>query len=160
MSRPVWLAVVLVVGCSSNKRESAPSAGASSLANAAAKLPTTCPLIPADLVKKWVPGAGSAQDEQFAKRCSYYGDKAALAIQIDPSPPPDPKDGEPVTGIGNGGIIQHLSPQQPGDTYVTISLGSDDKGNHYNLHAEVNGLGKDHKDDALELARAVIAQLH
>jgi len=40
-------------------------------------------------------------------------------------------------------------------------LGIDKNGTNHNLHVEVSGHdGKEHKDDAIGLAREVIAQLH
>jgi hypothetical protein len=111
------------------------------------------------MAKKLIPEATAPQEERYPLRCSVYGKAAALEFSFDTGPAPDPKDGEALTGIANGGIVQRLSSTSPGDVYITISLGTDDNGNNQNLHAEVNGLGKDHKDDTLELARYVIAHL-
>ena len=177
MARVIWFAIAVVCGCSKdNKQEapggstpvspaaaagSAPAARAGSpLANAAAKLTDACSLLPADMAKKLIPEATAPQSERYPLRCSVYGKQAALEFSFDSGPPPEAKDGEPVSGIAQGGILQRLAPKNPGDVYITLSLGSDDNGVNHNLHAEVNGLGKDHKDDALELARYVVAHLH
>jgi hypothetical protein len=56
---------------------------------------------------------------------------------------------------------ERLDPKTKGDVYLTIVLGNDDNGTNHNLHVEVSGHdGKDHKDDAIGLARQVLAQHH
>ena len=54
---------------------------------------------------------------------------AALQIAFNSGPPPDPKDGEPITGIAMGGVLARPNAKFPGNVYATISLGTDDNGN-------------------------------
>jgi hypothetical protein len=160
--------VGICVDCSKTQNEpptpaapgSAAATASSSLANAAAKLTDPCPLLPMDMVKKLIPEATAPQSERYPLRCSVYGKEAALEIAFDTGPPPVATDGEPVTGIARGGILQRNSSKFPGDVYITLSLGNDDSGQNHNIHVEVNGQGKEHKEDALELARYVVGQLH
>ncbi len=56
---------------------------------------------------------------------------------------------------------ERLDPVSRGDTYLTVILGKDENDTNRNLHVEVAGHdGKDHKDDAIAVAREILAHLH
>jgi len=135
--------------------------GASSFAVAAAKITDACSLMPADFVQRLVPGASAPQSERFPPRCTVRNGKSALEITMDTGPA-DPINGaEFIPGLAQGGYVERLSPNSPGDVYLTVILGQDSNQTNHNLHVEVAGWdGKDHKDDAIAIARDTLAHLH
>jgi hypothetical protein len=135
--------------------------GGPSLAAAAAKVTDACSLAPADLAQKLVPGAFPPQREQFPLRCALGNGKSALGITIDTGPAEPVKGAEFIPGLAEGGYLERLDPASHGDTYLTVILGNDQNGTNRNLHVEVAGHdGKDHKDDAIAVARDILARLH
>jgi hypothetical protein len=129
-----------------------------SLAAAAAKVTDMCSLMPADLAQKLVPGASSPQSEKFPLRCTIRNGKSALEIETDPGPTDPIKGAEFIPGLAEGGYLERLSPMSPGDVYLTVILSKDP---NWLLHVEVDGWdGKDHKDDAIAVARDILAHLH
>jgi hypothetical protein len=76
--------------------------------------------------------------------------------------PEDPiKGAEFIPELAQGGYIERLSPTSRGDVYLTVILGKDSNATNHNLHVEVAGWdGKDHKDDAIAIARDILAHLH
>jgi hypothetical protein len=134
--------------------------GGSSVAAAAAKITDACTLMPADLVKQIVPGASAPQSEQHPRRCSVSNGTSVLEITIETGiiTPTDPITGaEFISGLAQGGYLERLDPVSRGDTYLTVILGKDPNGL---LHVEVAGHdGKDHQDDAIAVARDILAQL-
>ena len=172
------VALLVVLGCSKGKSDepggatagtpSAPAGAASApasnghsdLANKVAKLTEVCALLPTDLVKRLVPDGGAPQGQRYPLQCSVYGKQAAIEITFDTGPSRAGKDGERFSDIAEGGLVERLTPNQHGDVYVTIGLGTDDQGNNHNLHVGVNGFdGKDHLEDARALAREVLARV-
>ena len=119
-----------------------------------------CPLAPAKLVQTLVPNAGAPEKQRYPLSCTFGNGKNALGLTID-NGPPDPINGaDIVSGLGQAAYLERLDPHSRGDTYLTVMLGSDANGTNYNLHVEVAGHdGKDHKDDAIAVAREVLDQL-
>jgi len=117
-------------------------------------------LMPAEQVKKIVPNANPPQGEQYPRRCSISNGTSVLEITIETGiiVPVDPINGaEFIPGLAEGGYLERLDPYSKGDTYLTVILGKDPKGV---LHVEVAGHdGKDHKEDAIAVARDVLRQL-
>jgi hypothetical protein len=146
--------------------KSSPSAvaGAGSAAGAAAaaaKVTDACSLMPADLAQKLVPGASAPQSEQFPPRCTLSNGKSALGISIDTGPAEPVKGAEFISGLAGGGYLERLDPVSRGDAYLTVILGKDPNGTNRNFHVEVAGHdGKDHRDDAIAIAREILARLH
>jgi len=135
--------------------------GGPSLAAAAAKVTDACSLVPADLARKLVPGASPPQSEQFPLRCTLGNGKSALEISIDTGPAEPVKGAEFISGLAGGGYLERLDPVSHGDAYLTVILGKDPNGTNRNLHVEVAGHdGKDHRDDAIAVARDILAHLH
>jgi hypothetical protein len=135
--------------------------GGPSLAAAAAKVTDACSLAPAALVQKLVPGASPPQKEEFPRRCTFGNGKSALGITMDVGPAEPVKGAEFIPGLAEGGYLERLDPSSHGDTYLTVILGKDSNGTNRNLHVEVAGHdGKDHKDDAIAVARDILAHLH
>ena len=132
-----------------------------SLAAAAATVNDMCGLLPADLVKKIVPDADAPIRDQILKRCSVSNGTSVLEITLETGiiTPTDPVNGaEFVPGLALGGYLERLDPKDRGDTYLTVILGKDPNGL---LHVEVAGHdGKDHKDDAIGVARDILERLH
>lgn len=145
---------------SNSQSSSAADAGTSSYAVAVAKLDDACPLIPADLVQRLVPGANAPTKERYPLRCTVRNEQSALEITFDPEPDEPVKGAESVAGLAKAAYLERLDPYSRGDTYLTVILGKDENGTNHNLHVEVAGHdGKDHKDDAISMARDILAHL-
>jgi hypothetical protein len=175
-----WSIVVVAgltcIGCSKDSSappgptgSSAPAApasgsGSTSSANAIAAASRTlkdaCSFLPKDTSDRLVPGVGKREGMQFPLSCAVRGSLSAIEIAFDVGPA-DGRSGDVVPGLGVAGYLERLDPKSPGDVYLTVVLGNDDHGTNHNLHVEVSGHdGKEHKDDAIALARQVLAQLH
>ena len=145
---------------SADESQSSSKGSDSALAVAAGKVTDACTVMPADLVQKIVPGGGAPQSEQYPRRCSVSNGKSVLEITIETGliTPTDPvKGAEYIPGLALGGYLERLDPVSRGDTYLTVILGRDPNGL---LHVEIAGHdGKDHKEDAIAVAQAVLAQL-
>ena len=132
----------------------------SSYAANAANVNDACTLMPADLVKKIVPNANAPTREQYPRRCNVSNGTSVLEITVETGmiTPVDPiQDAEFISGLAEGGYLERLDPHSRGDTYLTVILGKDPRGV---LHVEVAGHdGKDHKDDAIAVARDVLIHL-
>lgn len=129
--------------------------GGGSLLDRAKAVQHFCDLLPTDLAAGIVPNAPPPQEEQFPPRCSVYGDKTAMEISLDAfvSLGDRPAGAETVSGLGTGAYLEHLA---PGNFYLSIGLSADGGV----LHVEVNNQdGKDHKDEAVNVARAVLQKL-
>ena len=130
-----------------------------SYAAAAAKITDACTVMPAALAEKIVPGGAAPLSEKFPLRCSVSNGTSVLEITIETGmiTPTDPIQGaEFISGLAQGGYLERLDPVSRGDTYLTVILGKDPNGL---LHVEVAGHdGKDHKDDAIAVAREVLTR--
>jgi hypothetical protein len=133
----------------------------SSYAAAAAKLEDVCPLMPADFVQRLAPGAYPPSKERYPLRCTVRNDKSALEITFETGPDEPVKGAEFIAGLAKGGYLERLDPHDRGDVYLTVILGRDESDINRNLHVEVAGHdGRDHKDDAIQVARAVLGKLN
>jgi hypothetical protein len=160
------LSILLLSACSRAQRNQpagrprSPTDGGaadSSFAAAAAKVTDMCTLMPADLTQKIVPGGSAPQGEKFPLRCSVSNGKSVLEIEMDPGPTDPVRGAEFISGLAAGGYLERLDPVSRGDTYLTVILGKDP---NWLLHVEVAGHdGKDHKDDAIAVAREILARL-
>jgi len=134
--------------------------GGASYAAAVAKLTDVCPLLPANYVQKLVPGASAPQKERYPLRCTVRNDKSGLEITFDTGPDEPIKGADFIAGLAKAAYLERLDPVSRGDAYLTVILGKDDTGINRNLHVEVAGHdGKDHKDDAIVVARDILAHL-
>ncbi len=132
--------------------------GGPSYSAAAAKVTDMCSLMPADLAQKLVPSGFAPERERFPLRCTVRNGKSALGITIDNGPAAPVKGAEFIPGLAGGGYLERLDPVSRGDAYLTVILGND--GFNWNMHVEVAGHdGKDHKDDAIAVARDILARL-
>jgi hypothetical protein len=132
----------------------------SSYAAAVAKLIDACPLMPADYVQKLVPGASAPTKERYPLRCTVRNDKSALEITFDTGPDDPIKGADFIAGLAKAAYLERLDPVSRGDVYLTVILGKDDTDINRNLHVEVAGHdGKDHKDDAIAVARDILSHL-
>lgn len=129
--------------------------GGGSLLDKAKAVKHFCDLLPTDLVKGIVPDGAPPQEEQFPPRCSVYGSKTAMEIELDAFVPlgDTPAGAETISGLGTGAYLEHLT---TGNFYLSVGLSADGGV----LHSEVdNQDGKDHRDEAVNVAKAVLAKL-
>jgi hypothetical protein len=127
-----------------------------SLAAAALAIDDVCTLMPADLAARIIPDGSAPQSQQYPPRCTVTNQVSVLEITIDAgSGAVEPVQGaEVIQSLGEGGYLERLLPD---DAYLTVVLGKDPDAA---LHIEVAGHdGKDHKDDAIAVAEAVLAGL-
>jgi hypothetical protein len=113
--------------------------------------------MPKDLVLRFAPEAKPPIEEKLGSvSCVMGAPKGGIQITFDTGPYPSPGPvAKAISGIGGGGSVERLDSTSPGDVYLSISLGD-----NYNLRVEVTVHdGKDHEEDALAIARAVIGQL-
>lgn len=145
----------------------APSAGGgggggdgAALAAAANAVTDWCTLMPADLVAELVPGEAILQAEEFPSRCTASNQVQALQVSYQEFSGAEPFPGAiSVPGLGE---TAWLEPDYPvDDAYLTVTLFTDPGGlGASTLYVEMAGHdGIDHRDDAIAVARAVIAQL-
>jgi hypothetical protein len=130
-------------------------AGGSLLDKAKAVQGHFCTLLPTDLVPGIIDKPSPPQEEQFPPRCSVYGDKTAMEFALDAvialgDPPAGAKT---ISGLGTGAYLENLTP-----TNFYLSVGLSPEGGV--LHVEVNnGDGKDHTDQVVNLAKAILQRL-
>jgi hypothetical protein len=116
--------------------------------------------MPADYVQKLVPGASAPAKERYPLRCTVRNDKSALEITFDNGPDEPIKDAEYIAGMAKAAYLERLDPVSRGDVYLTVILGTDENTFNHNLHVEVAGHdGKDYRDDAIAVARDILAHL-
>jgi hypothetical protein len=114
-----------------------------------------CTLVPAELAKKLVPGASAPRGEPYPPRCTVTNGTSVLEITIDTGPPDPVKGAEAIPGLGEGGYLERPAPD---DAFLIVIVARDEPTRR--LLVEVAGHdGKDHKDDAIAVAREVLAQL-
>jgi hypothetical protein len=131
------------------------SAGGGSLFEKANAVKHFCELLPTDLVKGIVTDGTAPQEEQFPPRCSVFGSKTAMAIWLSSGLPlgETPTGGTPISGLGTGAYLERLS---TGNFTLYVGL-SPEAGV---LGVEVNNQdGKDHTDEAVNVAKAVLQKL-
>jgi len=130
---------------------------APSLAVAALAVKDVCPLMPMDLAARLVPSGAAPQSQRFPPlRCTISNQVSVLEVTIDGGFGAV----EPIPGaevIPDLGQAAYLEVSFVDDAYLTVVLGTDPDAA---LHIEVAGHDKkDHKEDAIAVARAVIAKL-
>jgi len=130
-------------------------------AAAVAKLTDVCPLMPTEYVQKLAPGAYAPTNERYPLRCTVRNDKSALEITFDTGPDEPIKGADSIAGLAKAAYLERLDPHDRGDVYLTVILGKDENDINRNLHVEVAGHdGKDHKDNAIAIARDILSHLH
>src|SRR5262245_43364968 len=167
-----WLAIAVgVCGCGkSDKSTGGAAAGAPSspaktgaapagVADALAALlknsNNLCALMPKATIARMVPDAARFAAEPYG--CMAYGKGGGAGISVDVGPAPEGHD----TDLGASSSIERSDPHNKGDVFLRISLGNDSNATNHNLNVTVTRQdGNDHKDDAIEIAKEVIAQLH
>jgi hypothetical protein len=61
--------------------------------------------------------------------------------------------------VGHSRRCRLTDPQSRGDVSLTVILAPAPEGTNHNMHVEVAGHdGKDHEDDALAIARSILAR--
>lgn len=116
--------------------------------------------MPADLVAQLVPGDAQLQSEEFPSRCTASNQVQALQVSYQEfsGAEPDPA-APPIPGLGESAWLAVGYPVD--DAYLTVILFRDPNGlGSSTLYVEMAGHdGIDHGDDAIAVAKAVIAQL-
>lgn len=131
------------------------SGGGGSLFDKAKAVKHFCELLPTDQVPGIIASPGAPQEEQFPPRCSVFGDKTAMAISLGSVNPlgATPADAKTISGLGTGAYLQSLS---AGNFSLWIGLSAEGGV----LYVEVNNSdGKDHTDQAVNVAKAVLQKL-
>ena len=132
------------------------TSGGTSLVDAALKVKDVCTLLPTDLAAKLITGASAPQSQLYPPlNCRVDNGTSVLEITLAPYDPVDPLlPNEPIAGFPNAAYLQT---QFVDDSYLKVLLSKDQGA----LYVEVAGHdGKDHRDDAIAVAQAVVAQLH
>ncbi len=134
------------------------SGGDAAVVDAANAITDWCTVMPADLVAQLVPGASAPQSQLFPPlKCTASNGVAVVEITYGGCFAPETNPGVPsISGLGEEAWLTDGYPVD--DAYLTVVLGSDPCGT---FNVEVAGHdGADHGDDAIAVARAVIAALH
>lgn len=132
-----------------------PTGGSGSLFANAKAVKHFCDLLPTDLIPGIIDNPTPPQEEQFPPRCSVFGGKTAMAIWLDVAVPlsAPPAGATPIQGLGTGAYLERLA---AGNFTLYVGL-SPDGGV---LATEVNNQdGKDHTDQAVSVAKAVLQKL-
>jgi hypothetical protein len=114
-----------------------------------------CDLLPTDQVPGIIDTPTPPQEEQFPPRCSVFGTKTAMEFSLDAfnTLGDTPADAKPISGVGTGAYLQNLS---TGNFYLSVGL-SPEGGV---LYVEVNNQdGKDHTDEVVDLAKAILQKI-
>jgi hypothetical protein len=145
----------------------APSAGGggggedgAALAAAAKAVTDWCTLMPADLVAQLVPGAADLQAAEFPSRCTASNQVQALEVSYQEFSGAAPAtDAIAVPGLGERAWFEPTGFVD--DAYLILTLHTDPNGlGASTLYVEMAGHdGIDHADDAVAVAKAVIAKL-
>jgi hypothetical protein len=112
-------------------------------------------LVPTSFVAGIVPSPGPPQEELFPAQCSIFGDKVAIAFSLDVFGQlgATPADGQDISGFANRAYLEKLT---TGNWTLWVAL-TPAMGV---LFAEVNIQdGKDHTQDVVDLAKAILQQL-
>jgi len=132
-------------------------ASASSLASAAEKVTDLCSVVPNDLAARLIPNASAPARQQFPLRCTLSDGRSVLEVTLEKgfALSGDPlADAERISGLAEGGFLQRPVPDS---AYLAVLISRDPK---VVLYVEVAGHdGMDHKDDAIAVAREILARL-
>lgn len=138
----------------------APAAGGGGGAGAAVvaamqAVKDTCTIVPMDLISPLVPGAPAPITQPIPPTCTITNQKQVVEVTLGPfDTGTDALD--PAVEVSGLGVKAWLQKQQPDDAYVKVVLTTDGG----SVYVEVAGHdGKDHGDDAVAIAKAVIAKL-
>jgi hypothetical protein len=130
--------------------------GGGSLLDAALAVKNPCTMLPTELAAAAVPGASDPVEDTFAQSCTISNGTIAMQIAIRPYDTgvlAEPPGSEVIPGLGAAANLQKLT---EGNFYLTVLLTPDQGA----VYVEINNQdGKDHKDEVVALAQAVLAKL-
>ena len=133
--------------------------GGAGVADAAAAVTDVCTVMPADLVRTYVPKAAEPVTDAVYHSCTMSDGTSIIQVTLSSGfGPPDP----PVPSEAVGGLGEHAWAQEQtvDDAYLVIDLGTDQKGSYRSMYVEYAGHdGKGHRDDAVAIAKAVVEAL-
>lgn len=135
-------------------------AGGASLVDAAAKVTDVCTLVATDVAAKVTPSAPPPQSQKFPPfMCTFFNGTVQLQITL-ASTDVNVNGGQPppgtvaVPGLGAGATAVHPGPNE---AYVTVNLSPDVGG----LYVDISDpSGADRTNDAIDVAKAVLAAIH
>jgi hypothetical protein len=133
-----------------------PADGGGSLAEAAAKVTDWCALIPNDVVARFAPSAPPAAAGTYPGECGASNGVGALDFRYTTGfgAFETPSGAEPIPGLAQGAYVNRPSQDE---VELTVALQADPE---VSLFIDVAGHdGKDHTDDAVDIAKAIIAKL-
>lgn len=134
--------------------------GGAALAAAAKAVTDWCTLMPADLVAQLVPGAADLQAAEFPSRCTASNQVQALEVSYQGFSGAAPAaDAISVPSVGESAWFEPTGFVD--DAYLIVILYTNPNGlGASTLYVEMAGHdGIDHADDAVAVAKAVIAKL-
>lgn len=135
--------------------------GDTTLADAALKVKDWCTVMPLDLTAKLVPGGSAPQSQLFPPlKCTVTNQVSVVEISfLSSAATGEIPDTESIPGVG---LEAHYSKVNGiDDAYLTVYLSEDGYGSGEVLYVEIAGHDrKDHRDDAIAVAKAVLAKLH
>ena len=130
--------------------------GGAALQAAAAKVTDVCPLIPVDLEAKLVPGGPAPHSQTFPPyTCRIDNGKNVLEVTLGAYDTGGANaEAEFISGLAAGG---YFTRPVANDVYLVVLL-TPDQGQ---LYVEIlDASGTDRKNDAIDVAKAVLANLH
>jgi len=136
-----------------------PGGGGGSAADGAAAVTDACNVMPAELVRTYVPKAADPVTDSAAHSCTMSDGTSAVQVTLQSGfgPPDPPVPGEAVDNLGEHAWVQE---QTVDDAYLVIDLGTDASGGYRSMYVEYAGHdGKGHRNDAIAIANAVLEAL-
>ena len=131
-----------------------PANNGGSLVDAARAVTDACAVTPMDLIAPLVPGASSSQASASPSRCTVTNQVQTVEITIAPDDAVDaPAQAETVSDLG---VAAYLQTKGPDDAVLKVVL--DPSGGAIYVHVAGHD-GRDHAEDAVAIARAVLARL-
>ena len=131
-----------------------PANNGGSLVDAARAVTDACAVMPMDLIAPLVPGASSPQSTASPNRCTVTNQVQNVEITIAPDDAVDIL--EPAETVADLGVAAYLQTRQPDDAFMKVVL--DPSGGAIYVHVAGHD-GRDHAEDAVAIARAVLVRL-
>lgn len=131
-------------------------AGAVAALQAAAK--NACSIMPVDAARAILPKATDPTPEPEPNKCAMGDGNGVVEITVDANPLTKLETLNPCESVSGVGVSACLQQQQPDDAYLQVLAATGDS--DAILYVEVAGHdGKSHKDDAINVAKAILAKL-
>jgi hypothetical protein len=133
-------------------------AGGTGAAAALAAIKDTCSLMPQDVVKQILPKATAPVAPPEPSKCDMGDGNGVVELSVDANSLTKLATLNPCEPVGGVGVSACYQAQQPADAFLQVLVGSG--ASDAILYVEVAGHdGKDHRTDAINVAKAIIAKL-